>query len=1322
MLPACVVLADVSGFTPLVERLSRDQVRGAEAVQEVINRVFRPLVDLVDAAGGEVLRFPGDAALALWTAPEAELGEAVRRAARCGLAVQSSLDRLGVLPGVELRLRIAVGAGSIQAASVGGVEGRWEFLVRGGPIDQLGSTLAETRPGEVLLSSEAARLAGSSVSGPRRGAFLRADSAEAPPVPPPQRDACLPSEAALRAYVPRIVQARLHAGQREWLAEFRRVTVAFVGLSGLPPGDPAPFLERLQEAIRVVQTHAYRYGGSVNQAVEDEKGTTVVLVWGLALHTHEDDATRAVRAAFDLQEDLARLGFGCRIGIATDRAFTGRRGSPLRAEYGLMGSCMNLAARLMQAASPILCDGATRAGARRQILFAPLPPIRPKGVSARVRVYQPRARRPERATILGRGPERALLEQRVLALGASNQGGFILLVGDPGIGKTRLVAHLLDGVRATAARALLGSSDPIERSTQFHAWKPVFETLLGPDPLRDAAGRLAEWVGPEQAARAALLNPLLPTPLPETAITRAMAPQGRAQATQDLLVGILRRFSERAPLAVILEDAQWMDSASWKLAEAVAQELPSVLLVVTMRPMGKELPPEAARIRDHPRTWLIKLDVLDPESTRALVCRRLDVDSIPDEVASFILARADGHPFFTEELACSLRDRGAIVVEDGECRLAEGAPALSRLDLPDTVQGVVASRLDLLSASQQLTLKVASVVGLRFNADDVLAAHPIEEDPATVASELEAMTELGLLCQDEAGHYRFKHGIIQETAYRMLAYAQRSQLHGRVAARLEAVWGPDVFSIAPLLAHHWKEAGAVGKASEYLSFAAEKALLRDYANREAAHFLEELLELPEEEPLERSAAGVTLPDRFTVSGRAEQLARWERQLAEALFNLGEHPAGLTHVERSLALLGEKVGRSRSALALRVLARLAVHLVWPSLPRRRARVEGEGRIAAEAIRAYERLAITTYTRGDLLWGIDCLLRALELGRRSGATTELAKAYADFSNLAALCRWTSLARRYSELALRTARETGDPGALAIARSRGSLHRMVQGDWSALAAFDEAIAISEQLGNHYQWEETSSARATVDLYRGEFEASRRRYGEVLESALRSGSLVHQLWALAGQADASLRLGRHDEAIDLAEAALALHRQSESLDVTTPFQASGILASAWLRKEGLERSAPWAARARAAMTLPARLGYAALSGFVGIAEYHLSQGERQALPGPDGRALRAVCRAFASTARSRPVFVAAAWRFEGLRAWRLGRRRRARRAWSTSLAAAQRLELGYEAACAHLEIGRHLPDGDPERRLHLAQAASGFAKAGAAWDLERVAELGGA
>src|SRR5207249_3758804 len=245
-------------------------------------------------------------------------------------------------------------------------------------------------PGDVAVGASAwARLAPHAHGRGIGFSCMRLDALieQVPISTPAAIDAC-PGE-WLRPYVPRSVQARLDAGQSHWLAEFRRMTSLFIKLDTVEGGAPDA-LEQLQRAIVTVQTAVYRYGGSINQLVVDDKGTVFVCGWGLALHAHGDDQARAVRAACDVREGLQSAGVNASFGVATGTVFAGLLGNYRRCMYALIGDVVNVAARLMQAAGvgEVLCDLASFEAANSRVAFETLPALTVKGRERPVEVFR----------------------------------------------------------------------------------------------------------------------------------------------------------------------------------------------------------------------------------------------------------------------------------------------------------------------------------------------------------------------------------------------------------------------------------------------------------------------------------------------------------------------------------------------------------------------------------------------------------------------------------------------------------------------------------------------------------------------------------------------------------------------------------------------------------------------------------------------------------------------------------------------------------------------------------------------------------------------
>jgi hypothetical protein len=260
----------------------------------------------------------------------------------------------------------------------------------------------------------------------------------------------------------------------------RHLSVLFLRLPELDDITPGT-LRQANDLVREVQEALYEYEGSVNKLGVDDKGTTMVAAFGLPPVAHEDDPVRAVRAALAIRAQLDRRGVRHAIGIATGRAFCGSVGSDLRREYTMIGGVVNLAARLMQTAvDDVVCDAATQQVAEGKLAFEGLPARRVKGVAEPIAVFRPgalsRARAPSRS-LVGRTHERNQLAERLASL-RGGRGGVLLIEGEAGIGKSRLLDELVAQAANQRVRVLVGVADAIRTTTPYHAWRGVFESLF----------------------------------------------------------------------------------------------------------------------------------------------------------------------------------------------------------------------------------------------------------------------------------------------------------------------------------------------------------------------------------------------------------------------------------------------------------------------------------------------------------------------------------------------------------------------------------------------------------------------------------------------------------------------------------------------------------------------------------------------------------------------------------------------------------------------------------------------------------------------------
>ncbi len=283
-----------------------------------------------------------------------------------------------------------------------------------------------------------------------------------------------------------------------------------------------------------------------------------------------------------------------------------------------------------------------------------------------------------------------------------------------------------------------------------------------------------------------------------------MAGEARATSTRNMLVDLLAtQYGPSTGLILVMEDAHWLDSSSWALAFQAWQTLSPLLLVIVTRPQleGAGRPKELSSLLSVPDGDHLVLSTLTPDEIIALVNRRLNVTELPKPAEDLILEQGEGNPFYSEEIAYALRDSGFLLIEDGSARIADEMKGLQDLDFPATIQGVITSRIDRLGASEQLTVKVASVIGRIFTYRVLRNIYPEPDEAFTILDHLANLERLDITpleTPEPELAYLFKHIITQEVVYNLMTFSQRQGLHRKAAAWFEEVYSEDLSPYYPL--------------------------------------------------------------------------------------------------------------------------------------------------------------------------------------------------------------------------------------------------------------------------------------------------------------------------------------------------------------------------------------------------------------------------------------------------------------------------------------------------------------------------------------------
>ena len=1342
----------------LTEQFAKQGAEGAERMAGLLDRHFARLTELVVEHGGDVQLFAGDAALALWTAPvgaaraadgadtptaaaaaaAAGAAGAVRAAACCADVIRAELHGSHPVEGVELNLRAGIGLGTLAFVEVGGAEAGWLALLAGKAIREAGAASTAAKPGEVMLTPAAARaLRGEAPLGPERDGHvpLLAAPRERPMAVAPTAADSIADE-VIGPYVPRVVRTRFAVGRAEWLAEFRRVSVVFAALedAGLESAESLPATQRSVVALQGTLEH---HGGAAYQLVMDDKGLTLIGAFGLPPEGGDRAADRAVEAAIAMRRELDTLGVTASIGVASGRAFCGAYGSAARRQYTIVGSVINRAARLMQAASDdsgrddsasddpasdtgVLVDEATHRDAGRRVPFESAGTRTLKGFAGRQEVFRPldRAAGATTATyaipgsaasfVAGRAADRALLRARVDAA-REGAGGLAFVEGEAGIGKSHLIADITGHATQAGVGVFAGAGDAVERATAFYAWRDPLAQLLGgvrggdPVPMRDALlGIVAGTSTPVE--RACFLNSILPLGIPETPATEAIRGEARVDGIRDLMVAVVSAAGARGSAMLVMDDVHWIDSGSLELVLAVARRCPAVFVLLASRPLEEPAATTVRRLLETVQSVHLPLARLGGDDLAILLAHRLGVRTVPAELVSFIMQRAEGHPFHSEELARALRDAELIAVSGDTCRLTKGAEGLARAELPDSVQGVVASRIDRLPPPEQLMIRTASVVGRTFRYDVLHGIYPVADDLPRLRDGLADIERADLTRMESPDPdlaYLFKHVIVQDVAYASLPFAQRRSLHRAVAERYEQDPRSRLDELAPLLAHHWDVAQEPLRAIPHLELAGEQAAA-GFANREVIGFLERAR---------------TLADAHDQTFSKSRMANWESLLGEANIQLSEFGAAERHLRRALALTGFAVPASAVATvaltaweaASQAVLRVSRPVPFPDAARRE-----QVRRASHDVKRY---AETVFFNNQQLGVVYGILRCLNLAERSGSRAEMIDGYASMGVVAGLFRLRRLGRSYFARAHALATDESRPTDLARTEI---VFATAHADWErAHAAARYGCDVHGQQGARYLWEGCRAAAGFIYLLTGPLGEAQRCFDESYDSA-RYGALQSRLTARAGQVVAGLTCdGRADPAI-VADYAAQLRYNTHR---TEGIMGHGVLALAAARDGRHADADEYATCALELLRGAPPNIYYAMWGMAGCCEAFLTLWASGHESRPDAHWRRVAADAAFMMRRFSWMVPMAGPRtalYRGQVALLSGKRARALRIWKRGLALAKRMQMPYDRALLELAIGEHSPHGDRARGGHIDAAEAAFTRLGAGYDHARAVQVG--
>jgi predicted ATPase/class 3 adenylate cyclase len=1109
--PAVILFSDISGFTALSELLGGAGPTGAEELTHLINQYFTQMIHISQAYHGQVVKFSGDALTVLFAADDS-LERAARRAGECALAMQAKMSDFTTLTTsrgpASLTMKVGIGAGEVLECSVGGALGRWEYMVAGEPLIQVAIAQYQAQAGDVIVSGSVWRNAQNFFAGEKKElGFVRLELATTllPPQTPVTLDWSLlgvpqqqTAAKALECFVPGAIRERL-VEQAGWLAELRRMTVVFIGIGGFDY-EAANAGERLQNFLQATQELVYRFEGSLNKVAVDDKGTVLLVLFGAPPFSHEDNPTRAVAFALDLQTVARRQALRMSIGITEGTIFAGPVGAPNRREYTVIGDEVNLAARLMQhgkTGTIIISDKVKRKAGPRFVTES-LGQIPIKGKAQTPIVHLVKGEQGVQDEFVMRylfhdtpliGRQEYLGEaRRVMAQVEAGNLQAIFVEGEHGLGKSRLVSEMVREWLRDGGVGYGGKCVSYDRQIIYRVWREVLAAIFGLTPnlspqrqlarlaagiadLEDPPGQPDYW-----ARRLPLLADVIGLEIPENDFTAAISGELRRNNTFAIIEMLLRREVARHPLLIVLEDIHWADELSLSLAAYLARTMAgsSLLLVLVYRPMSPADMAPLVEVKALPYAHTLRLQPLSNQESLELVKPIFDSQTLPGEIEQILLQRGQGNPLFLQEIARAIV---TLSQENGQSN-----KLLQPLNLPESVQDVILTHIDRLADAEKLTLKVASVIGVRFQRTLLANVHPANYTGLALSAQLDALERENLIRLDIPApqwEYNFFNVTVQEVVYEGLLLAQRRQLHENVANILESLVPDEIEQ----LAFHFSRSNNREKALYYLRAAAEKAK-REYANHAAINYYTEILTL-----LTRSSAATA-----TNSMISEKY--WDTLLERAK---------LYH------LLG---GREQELEDLNTLG-----------------------IVAEALQDKTRRALAAQrwgylyqNSGDYDSGLELVERSVELAQQAGAEALMGEGYNLWGNLLYLRGDYDAASAYLQEALLIAQKYQNRHVQADCLHNLGVVADYQADYPvALYFFQEAIDLRRVMGDPLRLGASLTHQGQVYYILGQYMAAQCCFDEALALHRASGDR-------AGEALAQLNLGQIQRSLGNYSAAHAL------------------------------------------------------------------------------------------------------------------------------------------------------------------------------------------
>ncbi|MFZ6030246.1 MAG: tetratricopeptide repeat protein [Chloroflexota bacterium] len=1145
---------DVYGFSKMTDSLMRHGAHGAEVLGAIMHNVFDPLLVRIFEQGGAIIGLAGDGLMALYPCDgdePATLQRALASAWNMQQFLHQSPEWETVYGSFIISAKVGLALGEAEWGILPSRDGtKATYYFRGTAVDKASAAehcaqageiiltrmLYERYPDELLIQSCEGFCKLEGIAGPLPGR----QAIELPPVD---------VETACR-FVPDVL---LQAGLQ---SEFRQAVNLFIRFPNLSD-------THLPGLVYTLFDLQARYGGLFTRLDFGDKGCHMLIFWGAPV-AHQNDIGRALNFITDLR---ASVSFALHAGITYHISRAGYMGGELHEDYTCYGWGINLASRFMMSApvGQVWVDERVVQRVQRRFLFRHVSEQYFKGFAQKQHVYLLQGRKPQlemlfKGKMVGRLAALAQLDAFIAPLQQGQEAGALLVWGEPGVGKSRLVYEWMRACqteRQSIAWAVCQSDQMLQQS--FNPFRYWLRDYFGISHLhetdaaqpRDAARRrfdekltalIAALPNPALAAELERLRTVLGALLglywPDSHYEQLDA-QARYDNTLLALTRLIEAESLRNPLVLVFEDVHFLDDDSLAFLPRLQRALrasPSpcpVALLLTARRQHAALHLDPTLVRNS-----IELERLTPEELALLASGLLEGPPAP-ELVQILEARGEGNPFFTEQIIHYLLEKKLLEKSPQGWRMKTAwSPAM----LPGDISAVIVARLDQLTHRVRAVIQTAAVLGREFEV--LVLAHMLRDDE-NLPAELDEAERAAIWSPMSEIHYLFKHALVRDTAYAMQMQARRRELHAMAVEALEKLYASTLPSQYESLAYHSVEAQFNEKARRYLELAGNAAM-DAYQNTRAEEYFTQAISLTPEEDVETryrlliARQQALLPQGKQEAQRVNLNALWE--LAEKTQDTEKRFTALFEQARHWAESGDSLQYAAAANKALAIAQQAGEPGW-------------------IIKAGHALAHAQHQQGlNDLAARQCAT-CLHLARQDAQHKNMEASLLNLMGLIALeNRPTAQAIELFEQSLSIYRERNSPRGAAMVLNNLGMAATSTGDYSrAQEYYRQALQLVHTLGHRPGEGMVLGNLALLGSLQGDYVQARRLAEENLHIARETGSLLHEAFGLINLSSILETLEEADAALPTAGQALQLARQLDNRNLEAwalTYQGHALLA----------------------------------------------------------------------------------------------------------------------------------------------------------------------